>query len=196
MTDAAEPAPRRGRLIWTVPVIVFAALAGAFYWGLTAGDPSVIPSALLDQDAPQFELAPLEGLTRDGSDVPGLATNDLKTGKVTVVNVWASWCVPCRAEHPMLMQLAEDGHRMASINYKDKAEEARRFLGSLGNPFDFVGVDDTGRTAIDWGVYGVPETFVVDGNGVIRFKHVGPLTERDLREDLIPAIEAAAAAGS
>ena len=112
--------------------------------------------------------------------MPGLDSASLK-GQVTVVNVWASWCAPCREEHPVLMQLARmQGVRLVGINYKDQAENARRFLGALGNPFSAVGADTAGRAAIDWGVYGVPESFIVDANGAIAYKHVGPLTEQAL----------------
>ena len=188
--DAPKARPRR--LIWAVvPVVVFAALAAAFLTGLQSGDPSVVPSALLDQPVPDFALEPLEGLVRDGEAIGGLSDEDLKQGQVTVVNVWASWCGPCRTEHPALMALYDEGVRIVGINYKDESENARRFLGTLGNPFVAVGVDDTGRSAIDWGVYGVPETFVIDGQGVIRYKHVGPIVQTALDELVRPAIQAA-----
>lgn len=167
---------RRIRLLFLLPVLVFSGLALLFLVRLYAGDPSRLPSALIGRPAPAFALAPLPGLTRDGQAVPGLSADDVR-GKVTIVNVWASWCAPCRQEHPLLMELAKDpAVRVVGINYKDDPENARRFLGALGNPFARVGIDGAGRTAIDWGVYGVPETFVVGPDGTIRHKHIGPLT--------------------
>jgi cytochrome c biogenesis protein CcmG/thiol:disulfide interchange protein DsbE len=166
----------RVRLLSLLPILVFTALAGLFLIRLYAGDPSKVPSALIGRPAPAFVLAPLPSLTRDAAAVPGLSGDDLKGG-VTIVNVWASWCAPCRQEHPLLMELAKNPTiRVVGINYKDNPENARRFLGALGNPFAAVGVDPSGRTAIDWGVYGVPETFIVGPDGTIRHKHIGPLT--------------------
>jgi cytochrome c biogenesis protein CcmG/thiol:disulfide interchange protein DsbE len=169
-------APRRSRLLYLLPALVFLALAILFFVQLFAGDPSRVPSALIGRPVPAFALAPLEGLHADGKPVPGLSSEDLK-GRVTVVNVWASWCAPCRQEHPLLVELAKDPSiRVVGINYKDNPENARRFLGALGNPFAAVGTDPNGRAAIDWGVYGVPETFVIGPDGRIRHKHIGPLT--------------------
>ncbi len=176
-----HPAPANGegvriRLLYLLPILVFTALTALFLIRLYAGDPSKVPSALIGRPAPAFVLAPLPSLTRDGAAVPGLSGDDLKGG-VTVVNVWASWCAPCRQEHPLLMELAKNpAIRVVGIDYKDNPENARRFLGALGNPFAAVGADPSGRTAIDWGVYGVPETFIVGPDGTIRHKHIGPLT--------------------
>lgn len=172
---------------WTalIPLGFFAALAVIFYVAIFAGDPSEVPSALIGRDVPDFDLPSIEGM-----ETGGLGDSDLKTGEVTVVNVWASWCVPCRAEHPLLEEIVRQGVRLTGINYKDPPEAARRFLGQLGNPFARVGADRSGRTAIDWGVYGVPETFLVDGEGTIIHKHVGPLAP----EDVGPLIEQARAA--
>jgi cytochrome c biogenesis protein CcmG/thiol:disulfide interchange protein DsbE len=129
---------------------------------------------------------------RDGASVPGLATRDLQTGNVTVLNVFASWCGPCQVEHPVLMELARTGVvTLVGLSYKDGAADARRFLGKLGNPFARIGSDSNGRVALDFGVYGVPETFVIDGKGTITFKHVGPLTTDAVRDKLMPAIAAA-----
>ena len=167
---------RRSRLIFLLPVVLFAALALLFLVRLYSGDPSQVPSALIGRPVPAFALEPLEGLQARGQPVPGLASDDLK-GRVTVVNVWASWCGPCRDEHPLLMELAGDPSiRVVGINYKDNPENARRFLGRFGNPFAAVGTDPSGRTAIDWGVYGVPEAFVIGPDGTIRHKQIGPLT--------------------
>ena len=187
--DTAAPKPRR--LIVFLPVVVFLALAALFLMQLVSGrDVATIPSALIGEPAPKTSLPPLEGMA-----LPGIDSQDF-AGKVTLVNVWASWCAPCREEHPLLLALSEDKRfGIAGLNYKDAPENARRFLGSLGNPYSAVGVDQAGRTAIDWGVYGVPETFLVGKDGKIVFKHVGPLTEQAVTGDLLPAIEKALAAG-
>jgi cytochrome c biogenesis protein CcmG/thiol:disulfide interchange protein DsbE len=171
----------RYRILYLLPVLVFTALAALFLFRLFSGDPSRIPSALIGRPVPSFALAPLPGLMHEGQPVPGLSDADLKAGTVTVVNVWASWCGPCRQEHPALMQLARSPSlRMVGINYKDNPENARRFLGALGSPFVAVGADPTGRTAIDFGVYGVPETFIVGPDGTIRYKHIGPVMPEHL----------------
>lgn len=187
MTDAGadetEAGARRGRarLLVMLPALVFGALALLFAVRLGSGDPSKLPSALLGRPVPAFALPGVEGL-RDaaGGPLPGLAAADLR-GRVAIVNVWASWCAPCRVEHPLLMDLAGDpAIRLVGLNYKDRPENARRFLAALGNPFRAVGADESGRTGIDWGVYGVPETFVVGPDGTIRHKFVGPLTPEAL----------------
>jgi cytochrome c biogenesis protein CcmG/thiol:disulfide interchange protein DsbE len=184
----------RRRLIVFIPLFAFLALAGLFMLRLWAGDPSRIPSALIGHPAPQTNLPPLAGLERDGNPVPGLDGADFKDG-VTVVNVWASWCVPCRDEAPLLVALAADRRiRVVGINYKDQPDNARRFLGRFGNPFVANGVDGNGRAAIEWGVYGVPETFVVGRDGRIAYKLIGPITPDNLGQSLKPAIEKALAA--
>jgi cytochrome c biogenesis protein CcmG/thiol:disulfide interchange protein DsbE len=165
------------RALIALPLAVFIALAAVFFFRLGAGDPSQLPSVLIGKPAPTESLPPLEGLVRDGVPVPGLDPAQFR-GNVTIVNVWASWCVPCRDEAAELLKLSQDKRfRVAGINYKDETENARRFLGRFGNPYDAVGVDKNGRAAIDWGVYGVPETFIVGRDGKIVFKLVGPLTE-------------------
>jgi cytochrome c biogenesis protein CcmG/thiol:disulfide interchange protein DsbE len=193
MTPPVDAAPRRRSLV-LLPLVLFLALAGLFLYRLaTGGGSQDIPSALIDKPVPAFELPPLDGLNRAGAPVPGFATADLK-GRVSVVNVWASWCVPCRQEHPILEQVAKDSRiRLLGINYKDEPENALRFLGQLGNPFAAVGTDRKGRTAIDWGVYGVPETFVVAADGTIAYKFIGPLSPEGYEQRLKPEIEKALA---
>jgi len=183
------PSPKPRRLIVLLPLLLFLGLAALFLLQLLSGrDVAEIPSALIGQPAPETNLPPLEGMGLPGVDSKTFA------GNVTLVNVWASWCAPCREEHPLLLALSQDKRfAVAGLNYKDKPENARRFLGSLGNPYAAIGVDDAGRTAIDWGVYGVPETFLVGRDGKIRFKHVGPLTEQAVANSLMPEIEKALA---
>ena len=192
--------PRR-RLSWVItPLIIFAGLALMFFYALQTGDPSRLPSALIGKPVPQFSLEPLPGLLDNGRPVSGFSNADLARGEVSVVNFWASWCVPCVQEHPVLVEMVRrTGVDLYGINYKDQATAARRFLGHYGNPYRAVGVDGNGRTAIEWGVYGMPETFIVDGNGRIVYKHVGPISVDALEAKIIPAIEAArkeTAAGS
>ena len=179
---------RQVRLLHLLPALIFLALATLFLFRLYSGDPSRVPSALIGRPAPSFALDPLPGLSLRGQPVPGLSDAALKSGQVSLVNVWASWCGPCRQEHPALMEIAKDpAIRVVGINYKDSPENARRFLGALGNPFAAVGVDPTGRTGIEWGVYGVPETFLVGPDGTIRYKHIGPILPEHLgrlREEL------------
>jgi len=183
----------RRRMIVFIPLITFLALAALFVLRLGAGDPSRIPSALIGHPAPRTDLPPLAGLERQGKPVPGLDGADFK-GQVTVLNVWASWCVPCRDEAPLLMTLAADRRvRVVGINYKDQPDNARRFLGRYGNPFAANGTDDNGRAAIEWGVYGVPETFVIGRDGRIAYKLIGPVTPDNLDTALKPAIEQALA---
>jgi len=190
-----EPAPaKRRRLIVFLPLVLFAGLAALFLFRLGAGDPSRLPSVLIGRPIPNDPLAPLDGLVRDGTPVPGLTPADFK-GNVSLVNVWASWCAPCHEEAPLLMTMAGDKRfRLVGINYKDKPDNARRFIGRYGNPFSAVGVDPLGRTAIDWGVYGVPETFVIDRQGRIAYRLVGPIDANNLRSTLMPEIEKALAA--
>jgi len=202
MTDAAQNDAAakarvgRRRLFVLLPLIVFLGLVLLFLIRLYAGDPSRIPSALIGHPAPQTDLPPVAGLDRNGAAVPGIDPASFK-GAVTLVNVWASWCVPCHDEAPLLMQLAGDNRlRVIGINYKDEPDNARRFLGRYGNPFAAAGADRTGRAAIEWGVYGVPETFIVGRDGRIAYKLVGPITAENLAAVLKPEIEKALAAGS
>ncbi|MAN62804.1 MAG: DsbE family thiol:disulfide interchange protein [Parvibaculum sp.] len=173
-----------------LPVAGFFGVAALFFFAIFGGDPSEVPSALLGKPVPEFTLPAIAD-----TGVPGFATDDLKQGEVTVVNVWASWCVPCRQEHPLLEALArESGAPIFGLNYKDSEDAAQRFLATLGNPFTRVGADRDGRVSIDWGVYGVPETFVVDGEGMIVLKHVGAIDRKSLTEKILPAIERARSA--
>ena len=191
----ASAAPGRRRLLIAfLPLILFVALAGVFLYQLGSGkDASEIPSVLIGTKAPTLDLPPLEGLARDGAQVPAL-TDAVIDGKLALVNVWASWCVPCRQEHPILLELARDPRvALVGINYKDKNENALKFLGELGNPFAAVGVDPAGKAAIDWGVYGIPETYLVAPDGEILLKQIGPFTPESLRDKLLPAIEKAMA---
>jgi len=186
----------RRRLIVLVPLVLFVAVVLLFLIRLFAGDPSRIPSALIGHPAPQTTLPPVAGLERDGKPIPGIEPASFK-GAVTLVNVWASWCVPCHDEAPLLVQLAQDPQlRIVGINYKDEPENARRFLGRYGNPFTAAGADPNGRAAIEWGVYGVPETFIVGRDGRIAYKLVGPITPENLTATIQSEIARALEAGS
>jgi cytochrome c biogenesis protein CcmG/thiol:disulfide interchange protein DsbE len=188
MSDTTERATVSRRIVVLLPLAAFLLLAALFLVRLGAGDPSRVPSALIGHDAPKTDLPAIAGLQKDGAPVPGLASAAF-AGKVSLVNVWASWCVPCHDEAPLLMQLAGDKRiRLVGINYKDSAENARRFLGRYGNPFAAVGADANGRTGIEWGVYGVPETYVVGRDGRIAYKLVGPISPENFRSQLEPAI--------
>ncbi|HEX4407930.1 MAG TPA: DsbE family thiol:disulfide interchange protein [Xanthobacteraceae bacterium] len=192
--EATSPVWRRA--VVATPLVVFLSLAALFLFRLGSGDPSTLPSALIGHPAPQTPLPPVAGLLRDGTPIPGLDPAAFK-GAVTIVNVWASWCVPCRDEAPMLVELARDKRvRLVGINYKDDADNARRFLGRYGNPYAAAGADENGRAGIEWGVYGVPENFVVGRDGRIAYKLVGPISEGNFDAVLKPEIEKALAAGS
>jgi cytochrome c biogenesis protein CcmG, thiol:disulfide interchange protein DsbE len=179
------------RLLLLLPLLGFIGLAALFVVRLGSGDPSRIPSALIGQPAPPTQLPPVAGLERDGKPVPGLSSAEFP-GQVTLVNVWASWCVPCHEEVPFLDQLAQDPRiKLVGINYKDQPDNARRFLGRYGNPFAAAGADVNGRAVIEWGVYGVPETFLIDRKGRIVFKLVGPITAANFDSLLKPEIDKA-----
>jgi cytochrome c biogenesis protein CcmG/thiol:disulfide interchange protein DsbE len=178
-------------LLW--PLVIFGIMAVLFSLALRSGDPSRLPSALIGRPAPATVLPALEGLTDDASPVGGFSSADLAKGEVSVVNFWASWCAPCVQEHPLLVALRQrTGVKLYGVNYKDTTATARRFLGRYGNPFVAVGVDADGRAAIDWGVTGMPETFIVNGKGEVVYKHVGPISAETLETRIIPAIRAAA----
>jgi cytochrome c biogenesis protein CcmG/thiol:disulfide interchange protein DsbE len=170
------------RLLFALPLLAFAAIAAWFAAGL-ARDPNVLPSALLDREMPGFALPALAG-----TDAPALSDQAIR-GRVALVNVFASWCIPCRAEHPALLRLAKEGVAVWGISYKDKPEDARRFLADLGMPYQRLGVDAEGRTFIDFGAYGVPETFIVDAEGRIRFRMPGPITPASEEEKFRAALK-------
>ena len=171
------------------PLLAFAALAGLFAFSLQKGDPSRLPSTRVGKPAPVFDLPAVEGLTIEGRLLPGFSSTELAKGQVSIINFWASWCTPCAAEHPYLVELGRrSGAPLLGINYKDKPEGAQRFLSRYGNPFAAVGGDTTGRTGIEWGVTAVPETFIVDGRGIVVYKHTGPITPDAIGKDLLPAI--------
>ncbi|WP_108261898.1 DsbE family thiol:disulfide interchange protein [Mangrovicoccus ximenensis] len=168
-----------------LPPVLFAGLAVAFYVGMTRENPDALPSALTGRTAPEVTLEPLGGL-------PEFDVSMLKDGQVKLVNFWASWCAPCRVEHPNLEALAAEGLTIYGINYKDQPQKALAFLQELGNPYAAVAADDSGRAGIDWGIYGVPETFVIDGEGTVILRFPGPVTERVIEETIRPALAQAA----
>lgn len=181
-TTAPAGAGRRRIWLYLLPLAVFAAAAVFLAWGLTR-DARVLPSALIDRPAPEFALPPIPG-----RDDHGFSRADLG-GEPMLVNVWASWCVPCRAEHPIITRLAEEeGVIVHGINYKDQPADAKAFLDQLGDPFRYIGQDRDGRVGIEWGVYGVPETFVIDRDGRIRYRHVGPMMPRDIERTILPLL--------
>lgn len=174
-------------LLVLMPLVVFVGLVAVFALNINR-DPSLVRSVLINKPAPQFTLPAVAGTDREGFDTASLQ------GEVTVVNVFASWCIPCRDEHPLLTALkAESGVRLFGINQRDQADNASKFLDELGNPYDRIGADSDNRVSIDWGVYGVPETFVVNAKGIITYKHVGPMSPESLEKDVLPAIERAKA---
>ncbi len=196
MSDLPETAPKAARsLLAFLPLVIVLAIGGVFGMMLLAQsngkDNSVIPSVLIGRTAPQLDMAPLEGAVMNGAPMPALTTAAI-AGKLTLVNVWASWCIPCRQEHSIIMGLSKDERiNVVGINYKDKNDNALGFLSELGNPFAAIGVDPKGVAAIDWGVYGIPESYLVGADGKILYKRVGPFDENSLKNDLFPVIEKA-----
>lgn len=191
VTDVSGASAKRRIWLALIPLVVFLALSALFLSRL-GKDAAQIPSALIGKQVPKFSLPQLAGLS-----APGFDDGELRKGGVTLVNIFASWCGPCRDEHPQLVALASDatlkarGVRIFGLNYKDSPANAKRFLESLGNPYSHIGVDSAGRAAIDWGVYGVPETFVVKGDGTIAYKFIGPISPAALKQRLLPEIEKA-----
>jgi len=175
-------------VLYALPAVAFVILAAFFMFSLIRPAPETLPSALVDKPAPELVLPPLDGSTT------GFGPKDLKSGHVTVINVWASWCIPCRAEAPALAALSKKtGIALFGLVYEDSRSKARAFLNEVGNPFSRIGFDSDGRAAIEWGVYGVPETFIVDGKGIVRERFVGPITDDTLHNDILPAIARAGA---
>ncbi len=190
-TPASAPRPRF-RPVMLLPLVLFAGLAAIFLMQLESNvGPDVVPSVLIGKPAPDFTLPALAG-----AGVPGLSRADLD-GHLTLVNIFASWCVPCREEHPVLEEVAKDSRiRLVGIDYKDKPANVLAFLGEMGNPYAAIGADEAGRTFIDWGAYGVPETYLVGADGIIVKKYIGPLTERTVANDLMPEIAKVLAKGA
>jgi cytochrome c biogenesis protein CcmG/thiol:disulfide interchange protein DsbE len=172
------------RVLVLLPPLLFLALAGLFWLGMQRDDPTALPSALQGQAAPALTLVALGGL-------PPLTAEAIRAPGVKLVNFWASWCAPCRAEHPILSELAAQGITVHGVNYKDDPAKAQAFLAELGNPYATIGADPAGRTAIDWGLYGVPETFVIDGSGTVVLRFAGPITRQELDRKILPAIRKA-----
>lgn len=166
---------------YLTPLVLFLALAALLYKGL-ALNPREVPSPLIGKPAPEFTLPELKDTSRQ------LSHSDFQ-GKVSLLNVWATWCVSCRAEHPLLMQLARQGVTIYGLDYKDSREDAKRWLQRFGDPYVANAFDADGRVGIDWGVYGTPETFVIDQQGIIRHKHIGPLTEEAIQREILPLIQ-------
>lgn len=187
----SDQSKNRASWVAILPLFIFLGLAGLFYSLLTeeGRDTSALPSALLNEPSPRLIIPPLEGLMTAGQQVPGM-DGETFSGKISVVNIFASWCVPCRQEHPQILKLAEDERlQIVGINHKDATRNALSFLEELGNPYDVVGVDRNGRASIEWGVYGVPETFLVDEKGIIFYKKIGPISEGDLNTVIQPLLQ-------
>jgi len=190
--SVGSEAPRRRPWLAFLPLLVFVALCAVFLLQLFSGrEISEIPSELIGQPAPQSKIEPLAG-----TGLPGIDPATFK-GKVTVLNVWASWCAPCREEHPLLLAMAADKRfNLIGLNWKDQPEKAAQFLARFGNPYSAIGIDPYNRIGVDWGVYGAPETFVIGRDGKITFKYVGPLSDETMRSRLLPEVEKALAAPS
>lgn len=195
-SSGAPARPGRRLLPFLAPVLIFVAVAALFAAALQKGDPSRIPSALIGRPAPAMELPAVDGLRHAGAAVRSFPASALAAGGPTVVNFWASWCLPCVEEHPQLMALAARGVTILGINHKDQPGNAQAFLERHGNPYVAIGADTNGRAAIEWGVYGMPETFIVDGRGTVVFKHVGPISAETLAQKVLPALTKAAATAS
>jgi len=186
----AEEEPRRSIWFALLPVMLFGALVLVFFIGLTQGDTfRKLPSVLIGKPAPTLDMEPVENLVINGKQVPSFKGADLRDGKVTVVNFWASWCVPCRQEHPQMIALGKMPEiKLYGINYKNDPSDAAQFLRQLGSPYAAIGSDFRGRAGIEWGVVGLPETYIVDGKGVIRYKFIGPISKRALEEGFMPKL--------
>ena len=186
------PGKAKPRTALLLPLVLVAVLLAFLFDRLLSGEePSQLPSALIGKPVPDFALPAIPKLLSDSGPVPGLASAAFKTGKVSILNFWSSTCAPCVLEHPQLTGLSEQGIPVFSIDYKDKPEAARRFLATHGNPYSAIGADESGFTAIDFGVYGTPETFVIDGNGRIAYRYPGPLSPEIVADKIMPAIKKA-----
>jgi cytochrome c biogenesis protein CcmG/thiol:disulfide interchange protein DsbE len=172
--------------LMVLPPVLFLGLAGMFYVSMQRDNPDDLPSVFIGKQAPEVPGAALPGIA-------GLTDADLRMGEVTVVNFWASWCPPCRAEHPVLLEMAGRGIRVAGVNMMDKAEDATAYLEEEGNPFFAIGFDPKGRDRVEWGVTAPPETFIVGGDGTVLFRFIGPLVGTDYEARFVPALEAALA---
>jgi cytochrome c biogenesis protein CcmG, thiol:disulfide interchange protein DsbE len=190
-TAGEKSAASRRSILVLLPLVIFLGLAALLFHGLHQGSPSLLPSALIGKPMPKTDLPPIEGLMRAGQPVPGL--NDATfEDKVTLVNVWASWCIPCHDEVPFLEVLSKDKRiQLVGINYKDAPDDARRFLGRYGNPYAASGADRSGHESINWGVYGVPETYLIGRDGRVQYKLVGPIDADNLAQMLEPQIKKA-----
>lgn len=171
-----------------LPVLIFASIAGMFAWGMFREDPNNLPLAIQGQTVPEVNLQTMPGKTP-------FTSADLKTGQVKLVNFWASWCGPCRVEHPTLMAMAEEGVPIYGINFKDDPADAAAFIAELGDPYTALAADPRGRNGLDWGVIAMPETFVVDGDGTILLRHAGPVTSSILRDVIRPFLDSGAPSG-
>ena len=195
MTANASPEETPGnakpKTTLLLPLILAGLMLVLLFVALRTGDHQALPSALIGKPVPEFALAPIPNAQGENGPIPGLSSAAFKTGKVSVLNVWATWCAPCVAEYPLLIELSQQGIPIYGIYYKDKPEAARRFLATHGNPFRAIGADESGFTAIDFGVYGVPETFVIDGDGKIAFRYPGPLSQEVIEGKIMPAIKKA-----
>lgn len=180
----------QSRRLWMlIPLVLFLAVAGLFFYALS-GNPNLVPSVLIGKPVPETKFPALPEFKVQGQSIAGFASTDLASSGATLVNFWASWCAPCIAEHPQLIALSKlPGVRLFGVNYKDEPADARQFLGRYGNPFTVIGVDPKGRNAIEWGVYGMPETFLINAKGEIVYKHVGPITPEHLRTKVVPVIQ-------
>ena len=176
------------RWLMVLPPVLFAGLAGLFYAGMHRSNPGELQSVFVGRPAPAVPATALPG-------IPGLTAADLQSGEVTVVNFWATWCPPCRAEHPVLLKMAADGVRVAGVNIRDDDDKAVAYLAEEGNPFFGVATDPTMRGAIDWGVTAPPETFIVGGDGTVLFRFVGPLVGTDYETRFKPELEKALSGG-
>jgi cytochrome c biogenesis protein CcmG/thiol:disulfide interchange protein DsbE len=195
MTASASPEETPGnakpKTTLLLPLILAGLMLVLLFVALRTGDHQALPSALIGKPVPEFALAPIPNAQGENGPIPGFSSAAFKTGKVSILNVWATWCAPCVAEYPLLIELSQQGIPIYGIYYKDKPEAARRFLATHGNPFRAIGADESGFTAIDFGVYGVPETFVIDGDGKIAFRYPGPLSPEVIEGKIMPAIKKA-----